>query len=136
MDAYHISAKEILPVVIAAAIWGEGWSASRCSSSRITQLWWLSSTLVPAGTNPYAPYAMSHVHHGKMVSASHVRGIHNSLADALSRNNRDYFLSHYPQAQPSPSSIPLTLVGMLITSKPDWTSPHWTSLWNTFFKPH
>ena len=40
-----------------------------------------------------------------VVSAAHIRGTHNDLADALSRNNRAYFLSHYPQAQAS-DSIP------------------------------
>ena len=40
-----------------------------------------------------------------VVSAAHLNGIHNDLADALSRNNRAYFLSHYYQAQASPVTV-------------------------------
>lgn len=39
-----------------------------------------------------------------------------------------YFLSHYPQAQASLTSVPPELVE---TSQPDWISPHWTRLWTT-----
>ncbi len=50
-----------------------------------------------------------------MVSASHIRGVHNSLADALSRNDRLTFLSLYPQAHPTPTVIPPALVDLLIS---------------------
>ena len=62
-----------------------------------------------------------------VVSAAHIKGSHNVLADALSWNNRAYFLSHYPQAQASPTSVPLELEELIVTSQPDWTSPHWTN---------
>ena len=68
-----------------------------------------------------------------VVSAAHIKGSHNVLADALSRNNRAYFLSHYPQAQPSLTLVPLELEELLVTSQPDWTSPHWIRLWSTIF---
>ena len=58
-----------------------------------------------------------------VVSASHVPGKQNQLADALSRNS-DQFLLDYPQASPQPSQIPPALVDLLITSKPDWLSQH------------
>ena len=42
-----------------------------------------------------------------VVSASHVLGKQNQLADALSRNNSDQFLLDYPQASPSPFKSPM-----------------------------
>ena len=52
------------------------------------------------------------------------------LADA---NNSHYFLSHYPQTQASPTGVPPELVELLLTSRPDWVSPHWTKLWSSIF---
>ena len=40
-----------------------------------------------------------------VVSASHVRGTHNTPADALSRNNRECLLLHYPLAQHTKSVV-------------------------------
>ena len=68
-----------------------------------------------------------------VVSAAHIKGAVNDLADALSRNKRAYFLSTYPQAQPSPTQIPEELVDLLILSAPDWTSQLWTKLWTAIF---
>ena len=74
--------------------------------------------------------------HNFVVSAAHIKGIHNDLADALSRNNRSYFLSHYRQAQASPATVSQDLVELLVTAQPDWISPHWTKLWTAIFSRH
>ncbi len=71
-----------------------------------------------------------------VASAAHIRGVDNHLADALSRNNRTYFLSHYAQAQPLPTEVPPELVELLITSQPDWISSTWTNLWISIFGQH
>ena len=71
-----------------------------------------------------------------VVSAAHIKGIHNDLADALSRNNRSYFLSHYRQAQASPATVSQDLVELLVTAQPDWISPHWTKLLTAIFSRH
>ena len=68
------------------------------------------------------------------IRASHIKGSNNDLADALSRDNRDYFLSNYPQASPMPTPLPQELLDLTIIAKPDWTSAHWTSLWSGIFK--
>ena len=41
------------------------------------------------------------------------------------------FYPTQPQVQLIPSVIPTQLLHLLITYKPDWTSWHWTALWNT-----
>ena len=65
--------------------------------------------------------------------ASHIRGSDNTLADALSRKNTDYFLANFPQAQPSPTRIPSELLDLLVVDKPDWRSPNWIRLWTSIF---
>ena len=64
-------------------------------------------------------------------TASHIKGVHKNLADALS------FLCNYPQASlQSLGIIPQPLIELLsiITSKPDWTSQNWSRLWSSTFR--
>ena len=140
MDSLHISIKEMIPVVMAAAIWGKEWSGKSVR-------FWSDNSSVVALLNSGCSREEQLMHlmrclvfitakYNFVVSASHVKGTCNDLADALSRNNRAYFLSNYPQAQRSPTTIPQALVDLLITAKPDWISPHWTTLWNDIFIQH
>ena len=49
----------------------------------------------------------------------HIRGVDNDLVDDLSRDNKAYFLSHYPQAQQSPTTLPTSLLDLTVIKKPD-----------------
>ena len=66
----------------------------------------------------------------------HLPGIDNSLADVLSRNNLPSFLSHCPQACPTPTFIPPALLDLVAHSKPDWTSLTWSRMFNSIFSLH
>ena len=68
------------------------------------------------------------------MQASHIKGIDNILADALSRDNLSLFHSLHLQADKDATPIPEPLLDLLILSKPDWTSRHWTGLWNSIFR--
>ena len=65
-----------------------------------------------------------------LLSATHIAGIANSLADALSRDNLLLFFKHHPQANCSPSPIPPALLDLLVHSRP---SPSWSNKFNTIF---
>ena len=65
--------------------------------------------------------------------ASRIQWIKNDLADALSRNNLNYFKIHHPQAAQDPTPILQELLDLTLISKPDWTSAHWTDLWSAIF---
>ena len=60
--------------------------------------------------------------------STHIPGKHNTLADALSRNNLPYFLSNHPQARLLPTPVPAPIHKALIAQQPDWTSPAWADL--------
>ena len=128
----HIAAKEMVPIVIAAALWGHQWTGSRvrcycdnmavvCSlnrgSARDPQLMRLLRTLFFF----CAAYDCS-------VSAQHVAGIHNEAADALSRNNLSRFMSFHPPAHMCPSTLPPELLEIVLDRSLLWTSPSWTRL--------
>ena len=51
--------------------------------------------------------------------ASHICGKRNHLADALSRNNCQYFLAHYPKAQRNPTPLPPELLDLMIVWMPE-----------------
>ena len=71
---------------------------------------------------------------GLELVASHIRGVENTMADALSRDNVTTFRSLWPEASPEPSAIPEALLDLLLVRKPDWTSPSWTELWSIIFR--
>ena len=69
-----------------------------------------------------------------LISAIHVAGKANGLADALSRNNVPLFLSSFPQDDQQETLIPEALIKLLVDSKPDWTSQSWSSMFNSIFR--
>ena len=140
MKASHISVREMIPVVRATALWGQYWIG------KSVRFWSDNSavvTLINSGSS--REHSLMHLmrcltfimaKYNFVVSAAHIKGAHNELADALSRDNRAFFISHYPQAQASPTVVPPELVELLVSSQPEWISPHWTRLWTTIFSQH
>ncbi len=61
-------------------------------------------------------------------SVVHIPGVTNTAADALSRGNLSLFLSLYPKVPCQ--SIPLALVQLLVTDRPDWGSSHWINMFH------
>lgn len=62
--------------------------------------------------------------------ASHIPGVENVLADAISRNNLSLFYSQVPQAAQTPTRIPLPLIELL-TLDASWTSTTWMELFSS-----
>ena len=133
----HITAKELVPIVVAAAVWGKGWQGQ-------TVQVWCDNTAVVNIINRGSSRDKDAMHLARCLAfieakfdldlvASHIKGVNNTLADALSRDNLTLFRSLLPQAAPEPTCIPESLLDLLLVSKPDWTSPHWTDLWNSIF---
>ena len=128
---FSIAVKELFPVVIAAAIYGKYWSGQlvqfsvdnaavvhvlKATYSRESHLMHLIRVLV---------FLASHFKF--WFTASHIPGVTNTLADALSRDNAALFLSQVPHAQQEPSSIPQPLIDLLVCNI-TWTSTVWTEL--------
>ena len=68
------------------------------------------------------------------LSAVHVPGVENQLADAISRNKLDSFFDFFPQAQRQPSPLPPGLVEHLVRQEP-WTSAVWSSWLDSLSMP-
>ena len=125
-----IAQKELVPVVIAAAVWGCQWRGSHVCfhsdnvavvsvvnkrSAKDEVLNHLLRTLFF-----YGAFYQFHF------SAEHVPGVLNTAADALSRNNVTIFSRLFPQVPQT--HIPEPVADLLLRAFPDWGSVHWTSL--------
>jgi len=124
----HIAAKEMVPVVIALALWGKRWQgctvlcqsdnngSGGCVENRVSQ--------GQAADAPAALSAFFTAHAQLCIVATHIPGRLNMGADAISRNYAN-LPSFAPQCATQPTAIPPALVDMLLHSHPDWTSPSW-----------
>jgi len=59
------------------------------------------------------------------ISAVHLSGIHNSLADGQSRDNLPLFHSLHPQAQQEAVAIPMAALDLILLHEPGWTTKNW-----------
>ena len=137
MQSQHITIKEMLPVVLAMAIWGAQWQnrsiLCHCDNEAAVHIF-------NSGTSkdPHAMALLRCLHFitakfNLIISAAHLPGSQNLLADALSRNNLNLFFANHPQASPCPALIPSPLIDLLILTKPDWISSTWNSMFSAIF---
>ena len=106
----NIAVKELLPIVLAATVWGHNWAGHHI-------LFLSDNMAVVAALNSRAARhpALSHLlkclffvqaFHNFEYSSSHLPGKDNTAADALSRNNTKLFLSLIPLAPQLPTLVP------------------------------
>ena len=135
---YHITVKELLPIVLAAAVWGKYWENKailcRCDNEAVVHIVNTGTSRDPVAMGLMRCLYFIAAKFNMLLSATHLAGKANSLADALSRNNAALFLSNYPQANHQGTPIPEALTDLLVGTQPDWTSPTWSSKFNFIFK--
>ena len=130
----HITMKELLPIELARAIWGKYWKGQRlvchCGNAAVV-------AIINSGSSKktMAMYLMRSLfsvsaHYKSAVSARFVPHSSNQLADALSRNNADHFLSLHLQASHSnPTGTPPNAA----TQSAEWTSKSWRTIVQFFY---
>ena len=133
----EITIKELVPVIIAAAVWGACW-AGRHVLFHVDNL-----AVVSVIQNLNARDALlGHLlrclyfyaaHFRFAFSATHVPGIQNSAADVLSRNNLPLFTSLFPQVPQA--VVPPFVLDLFVHRSPDWSSIEWTTLFAASLHP-
>ena len=134
-----IAVKELIPVVIAAAIYGSRWKGkiiqfvvdnmavvevlnrSYCSDNHLMHLTRLLVFLAS--------------YHNFWFMAKHIAGKENTLAEALSRNNMPFFHSQVPQAPQDQPRIPEALVTLLSLNL-SWISTAWIQQFSIITQLH
>ena len=126
-----ITIKELLPIVMAVAIWGNKWSGptiqANCDNMAVVHMIRSHHSRDPTAMHLLRCLALLECSFQFTLVSKHVPGKHNDLADALSRNNHRYFLSNYHQANQSSTPLPPCLYSTLILQRPDWTCKAWAS---------
>ena len=129
---WPISPKELLPILMAVAVWGSEWEGleveCRCDNMAVV-------TVVNSGHS--RDTTLMHLlrclfflaaHHHVRIHAVHIPGVSNVATDALSRNDFPRFLQVVPEAAAHPSRVPKQLVDLLVKEQPDLTSLRWAQL--------
>jgi hypothetical protein len=128
----QIAIKEMVPVVVACAIWGKAWEYRtvrvQCDNMAVVQV--LNSltsrdpTLMHLLRCLHYYLALFNIH----LRAEHIPGVLNTVADCISRNMLQVFRQLVPRANPEPMPIPASLKEMMSTHHQNWLLPAWRAL--------
>ena len=100
-QSVHITVKELIPIVVAAALWGSHWSCTwicfRCDNMAVVELLKRHTSQDHVLMHLLHCLAIYAAYFRFQYHATHVPGVQNTAADALSRNNMLLFTSLIPQ---------------------------------------
>lgn len=135
-DGIHITTKELLPIVISIALWGEQWRGQSvkcwCDNAAVVAILRSGRSKDAGVMHLMRSLFFLSAHYNLQVIGQHIPGVENGAADALSRNDVSSFYQQVPLASRNPTPLPAELIEMLVVSQPDWTSEKWTNLLTSF----
>ena len=132
MRTLNIAVMELLPILLAAAVWGPKWQSCQvtcyCDNESAVTVINRGSAKDPGLAQLLRCISFYSAYFRFNLCAQHVAGSLNQSADALSRNNLQQFFFLHPQAQPMPEHIPCEVIRLATTTDLEWTSPAWRAL--------
>ena len=112
---------ELIPIVVAADIWGSQWCRLRvqfrCDNQAVLYIINSGTSKAPDVMHLLRHLSLTACRHHLVFSAIHTPGIRNTAADALSHLQVPEFRRLVPFANPDPLSIPASLLRQLL--RPD-----------------
>ena len=133
-----IAAKELLPIVIACAVWGRQWRngvvLNRFDNMSVVLLWESKKSRHPLIMHLLRCIHFICAYFEFELHIWHIRGVENVCADAVSRNLLQVLNREAPGMDQSPVQVPPALWQLLVIVRPDWLSPRWNQLWLTFLR--
>ena len=128
----HITVKELLPIIVGAAMWGHKWRGGtvrcRCDNAATVAIVNSGRSKVERVMHLMRSLFFIAAHHNIVLVAEHLPGVRNGAADALSRDDSRSFLLQVPSAKRVPDRVSERLWQALVLEQPDWTSVSWTDL--------
>ena len=127
---------ELLLIVLAGMVWGQAWRGQRiivhCNNTGAV-------TVANSGYSR-APRIMHLLRclffrFEFSLQAVYIEGTDNTLADAVSRNNRLFLDSQVFRSTYQPTPLPEELIFLLVVEQADWTSERWTQLFKNCLQP-
>lgn len=132
----NIATKELVPIIIAAVIWGQRWKEEkvivRCDNAAVVAVLTSRYSKDTHLMQMLRCLFFIEAHYQFKMEVVHIPGVENDLADDLSRNNLVSFRKKFNACDPEPSVIPPSLLQWLLHPQLDWTSPTWMELFNSF----
>jgi hypothetical protein len=120
---------ELIPIVIAAGMWGAAWQGQRvhfhCDNASMVSILNRRYSSETTLANLLLCLVFFAAYFSFHLSAEHIAGTLNQAADALSRNDIDSFLSIFPQARHQ-TVIPDQLHQLVVIRSVAWGSVIWT----------
>ena len=138
MSAILIAVKELIPIILAAAIWGQCWKGLVVTCH--------CDNVVAVSAVQFRSCRQQHIMHllrclffvearfDFQLRCVHIPGYQNDCADDLSRNHLPSFFAKVTGAHPLPSPVPPTLLELLVSQELDFLSPRWSSLFEDTFR--
>jgi len=134
----QIAVKELIPVVVAAVVWGKQWKGLdvKCHSDNqaVVAVMQTRTSRDPNIMHLLRCLSFMEARFEFYLSAEYIPGSQNDLADDLSRNRLSSFLQKATRVSLKPTAIPQSLRDLLLVEKPDWLSQSWTHLFNNTLK--
>ena len=114
-ESVNIMVKEVVPVVLACTMWGSHWSGHHVQfhidNSSVVQVIKKGSSKEPRGVVMHLLRCLSFfsAYYKFTLTTCHVAGIHNTIADGISRNILSCVYSQVPTLSAEPTPIPIPL---------------------------
>ena len=133
-----IMVKELLPIVLACAVWGPQWGARcvviHCDNQAVVASLRSRTSRHPHCLHMLRALAFVEARHSFHLRPQYINTKVNHLADDLSRNNLPSFLTKVPRAAREPVPLPVPLLSLLLDPEVDWISPRWRRLFSDIFR--
>ena len=133
--SWSIAAKELLPILLAAATWGKGWKGAlvlfQCDNKAVIAVLQNRYSCDPTLMHLLRCLFFMEAKDQFQSTAQHVQGRLNVAADAQSHNHLSTFFSQLPAADPHPSPLSPSMVDQLTDVTATWTSQPWTRRFTT-----
>ena len=135
-----IAVKELLPIILAAGIWGPHWRGCTvcccCDNEAVVSV--VNSGVCRDKEIAHLMRCLFFIeaHFDFSLVAKHVPGVSNIEADTISRDDLRAFFASNPQAHPLPTAVNSAFLRCLMEVEPNWMSADWISWFSsTFGKP-
>ena len=134
-----IMVKEMVPIVIACALWSKKWEnhlvLCHCDNQAV-----VASIRSRTSKNKHCmrllrTLAFVEACHCCYLQPVYINTALNDRADDLSRNNLQSFFSKVPQVNSNPEPLPLPFINLLLEPDTDWTSSRWLHLFRSILMP-
>ena len=131
-----IAPKELVPIIIGAVVWGHTWTGgrvlARCDNAAVVAVINKRSCHDTHLMQMLRCLFFLEALHQFHITAMHLPGVENVLADRLSRNCLTAFKGHSDLFDADPTPIPPSILQWLLHPQMDWTSPSWMQLFTSF----